>query len=150
MKRKMLIVFLVAFALVGIFQSPAHADSPNDILVVANKSVPGSSISSSELKAIFLKKKGRWKNGAKAIPINAKDGTALRKAFLQRLLNMEESRERSYWQEQKIRGGTMPPATFSNLLKAVFKVNGSVGYVFRSDYKEGVVKVLMVLAQDGL
>ncbi len=44
----------------------------------------------------------------------------------------------------------MPPATFSNLLKAVFKVNGSVGYVFRSDYKEGVVKVLMVLAQDRL
>ena len=61
---------------------------------------------------------------------------------------MEQSRERSYWQEQKIRKGLMPPATFSNLLMAVFKVNGSVSYVFRSDYKQGVVKILAVLASE--
>ena len=148
MKSKLLMISLLTFAFAGIFQSTAYAESPDDILIVANKSVPMDSISSAELKAIFLKKKSRWKNGSKTIPINAKDGTLLRKTFVQRLLNMEQTREKSYWQEQKIRKGTLPPATFSNLLKAVFKVNGSVGYVFRSDYKEGVVKVLMVLPQE--
>jgi ABC-type phosphate transport system substrate-binding protein len=148
MKSKTLVVLLLGFALTGVWQSTAHADSPDDILIVVNKSVPINSVSSAELKAIFLKKKTRWKNGSKAIPIHAKNGTPLRKAFGQRLLNMEQSREKSYWQEQKIRTGTLPPITFSNLLKAVFKVNGAVSYVFRSDYKEGVVKIIMVLASE--
>ena len=58
---------------------------------------------------------------------------------------MEESRERAYWQEQKIKRGTLPPAAFSSSLRAVFQIKGSVAYVFRSEYKEGVVKVLAVL-----
>jgi ABC-type phosphate transport system substrate-binding protein len=148
MKSKALVVLLLGFALTGAWQSTAHADSPNDILIVANKSVPINSISTAELKSIFLKKKGRWGNGSKAIPIHAKKGTTLRKAFNSRLLNMDQSREQSYWQEQKIRKGLMPPASFSNLLMAVFKVNGSVSYVFRRDYKQGVVKILAVLASE--
>jgi hypothetical protein len=148
MQSKTLMVVLLVTAFTVIWQSTAHADNPNDILVVANNSVPISSISTAELKSIFLKKKGRWKNGSKAFPIHAKEGTTLRKAFGQRLLNMELSRELSYWQEQKIRKGIMPPATFSNLLKAVYKVKGSVSYVFRSNYKAGVVKILAVLAYE--
>ena len=39
----------------------------------------------------------------------------------------------------------MPPFSFSDALRAVFKVKGAVGYVFRGDYKPGVVKIIMVL-----
>ena len=144
MKHTMLILFLVA-AITGVWQSSARAESPDDILVVANNALSVSSVSNAELKSIFLKERTRWRNGAKVIPIHAKEGTPLRRAFLRRLLNMEESRERAYWQEQKIKRGALPPAAFSSSLRAVFQIKGSVAYVFRSDYKEGVAKIVAVL-----
>ena len=147
MKHNILILLLAA-AIIGIGQSTAHAESPNDILIVANNSVKADSVSMAELKAIYLKERTRWKAGGRAIPIHAKEGTVLRRAFLQRLLRMEESRERAYWQEQKIKKGTLPPAAFSSSLRAVFQIKGSVAYVFRSDYKQGVAKVVAVLASD--
>ena len=147
MKHKTRVLLLVV-AITGLWQSTAAADSPDDILIVANKSVPLNTASNAELKAIFLKQKSRWKNGSKAIPVHAKKGTTLRSDFLKRLLNMEQSRERSYWQEQKIKRGVLPPPAFSNSLRAVFQISGSVSYVFRSDYKEGVAKILAVLESD--
>lgn len=147
MKHTIFVLFVVA-VISGAWQSTAHAERPDDILVVANNSLKADSVSTAELKAIYLKERTRWKTGGRAIPIHAKEGTALRRAFLQRLLRMEESRERAYWQEQKIKKGTLPPAAFSSSLRAVFQIKGSVAYVFRSDYKQGVAKVVAVLTSD--
>jgi len=139
-------IFLTLLLATMLLSLPAaSADSPNDILVVANKTVKVDAVSVAELKAIFLKKKVRWKTGLKAVPINAKDGTELKKEFLKRVFDMDQDLERSYWQDQKIRTGLVPPVTFRQLLKAVFNIRGSVSYVFRSQYREGVVKILLVL-----
>ncbi len=134
---------IIAISLV--LPSLARAESPDDILIVANFSVKIKTVSTAELKAIFLKKKVRWKTGLKAIPIHAKGGTLLKQEFLKRLMNMDEDLERSYWQDQKIRSGTVPPVAFRKALKAVFNIKGSVSYVFRSQYMKGVVKILTVL-----
>ena len=56
--------------------------------------------------------------------------------------------EDSYWAEAKIMKGMTSPPEFSNVLKAVFKVDFSIGYVFRKDYKEGVVKILRVIPKE--
>ena len=54
MKHTILTIIVVA-AITGFWQSTAHAESPDDILVVANSSLTMNSVSSAELKAIFLK-----------------------------------------------------------------------------------------------
>ena len=121
-----------------------RAESPNDIMVIANKSIRATEISADELKAIFLKKKESFAGG-KVVPINSKAGSPLRKAFQKRVVEMDGSAEASYWEEQKIKSGRTPPAEFSGTLKAVFSVKGSIGYCHRSEYREGVVNVLLVL-----
>ncbi len=135
------VLAVVAFTVSG--RAP-RADSPNDILIIANNSIAASSISADELKAIFLKKKGSFA-GSKVVPINAKSGSALRKAFQQRVVEMDESLEANYWEQQKIKTGLTPPVEFAGTVKAVFSVKGSIGYCLRSEYREGVVKVLLVL-----
>jgi hypothetical protein len=125
-------------------RSAPRADSPNDILIIANNSISASSISADELKAIFLKKKGSFA-GSKVVPINAKSGSALRKAFQSRVVEMDENLEANYWEQQKIKTGLTPPVEFAGTVKAVFSVKGSIGYCLRSEYREGVVKVLLVL-----
>ena len=104
-----------------------------------------STINMDELRDIFLKRRKNWDNNTKAIPINAPKGTELRLDFSERMLKMSDVQEGRYWQEQKIRSGNSPPAEFPVPLKAVFKLRGSVGYVYRADYREGVVNILLVL-----
>jgi ABC-type phosphate transport system substrate-binding protein len=136
---------LVAAACVALFSAPARADGPNDILVIANKAVGVDSITLDELKAFFLKQRTSWKGGEKVNPIHAAAGSPLRQAFLQRVLGMSQSQETEHWQSQKIRQGLDGPAELANTLQAVFRVKGGVSYVFRSQYKDGAAKILLVI-----
>lgn len=121
------------------------AQSPDDILIIANKSVHIDRLSLSDVQAYFLKLRQRWPDGNKVVPINAKANREARTAFVTRVMKMQPNKELAYWADQKIRLGQHPPVEFSNPLKAVFKLKGSIGYVFRSQYKEGVVKILAVI-----
>ncbi len=136
---------VVVLVVVLAVPSMAQTESPNDILIVVHKTVSVNGISQAELKNYFLKKKTTWKAGRRVIPIHAPRGSRVRKEFLRRALSMAEEEERIYWEKRKIQAGATEPVTFQNNLKAVFKIKGSLSYVFRSDYHEGVVKVLLTL-----
>jgi hypothetical protein len=138
-------VILVA-ALVAVFCRPvsAEAGDPNDILVIVNASLKLKSVSESDLRDIFLKKRTSWKSGVKAVPIHSKNAR-LRGDFLGRLLSMSASEEARYWQKQQIRSGDSPPASFGNTLEAVYRLKGAVSYVYRSDYRGGVATVVLTL-----
>lgn len=143
-QKKFIIAALLLLTIAPATISEAQ-DSPNDILVIANNNVPIDSISVGELKAMFMKRRTTWKNGDKAVPIHARDNSPLRRAFQEKVLGMTAGKERLFWQNQKIEHGITPPPEFANTQKAVFSVRGSVSYVLRSDYKEGVTKVLLVI-----
>ncbi|MCP4677428.1 MAG: hypothetical protein GY854_18315 [Deltaproteobacteria bacterium] len=138
---------IAALVLTGAFLAPrlSAADSPNDILVVVNNSVPVENIPADRVRNFFLKKAQRFKGGMKVFPVNAREGTDIRKEFRKRLLDMTANEETRYWQDQKIKGGITPPPELGNTQKAVFKIKGAVSYVFRSEYKEKTSKVVLVL-----
>jgi len=144
--KKHLILNLMALFL-SLITAPAEgqADDPGDILIVANKSVRVSSITVNEAKNLFLQKRTQWPGGAKAIPINAPQKAEIRAHFDERVLSMSLEDELVYWYKKKIQTGSSAPPEFTNPLKAVFRLKGAVGYVFRSQYREGVAKILLVL-----
>lgn len=140
------VLCVVALAgLLTVAPGPTAADSPQDILVVVNNSLPLDQVSVDDLRDLFLKRRLNWQQGGKAVPIHAPEGSSLRKHFVKRLMGMSVADELTYWQERKIKAGVTPPAEFGNTLKAVFKLKGAVSYVYRSEYKDGVAKVLLVL-----
>jgi len=122
---------------------PAAAESPDDILIIANPSLSAVSISKAEAREIFLRTKTDFR-GSRTTPIHASDGSVLRKTFSRKVLGMTEAEEKQYWEKVKIMEGKMPPASFSNTSKAVFKLKDSISYVFRKDYKN-VGKILLVI-----
>jgi hypothetical protein len=143
--KPFLIVVSTALALiVTTALSTSRAESPNDILIIANKSVNAKSISVDDLMAIFLRKMESF-GGGRVVPINAKPGTTTRKAFQTRVLGMDGTSESGYWEKQKIKSGLTPPVEFAETVRAVFHMKGSIGYCRRSEYREGVVNVLLVL-----
>jgi len=125
--------------------SPASSDDPEDILVIVNNAVGAKKAKVDEIREIFLKKRTNWPGGGTAVPVNAGEGTALRKEFRRRVLSMNAREEQDYWNDKKIKTGVSCPVEFGNTLKAVFKLRNSVSYVYRSQYREGVARVLMVL-----
>jgi len=143
--RKPILLLLTLMIALAAPLGVAEAEGPQDLLIVANNGVPVSELSIEEVKAIFLKQRKSWRAGSNAVPIHAKAGSALRGAFVNRVLGMTESEELSYWEGQKIRKGVEGPPEFANPLKAVFRIKGGISYVMRSDYKEGVAKILLVV-----
>ncbi len=137
---------IVACMFVSAVSLSVEADGPKDILIVANMAVPVNSISEAELMAIFLKQRTSWKNGDKVIPIHTKN-PKLKAQFLKRILGNTITEDDTYWQAQKIKHGTSPPHEFGNNLKAVFRLKGAISYIYRSDYKKNVVKILLTLPQ---
>ena len=141
--KKAVFLFFV-FAVLWLSTVPISAESPEDILVIANKSLTAKSISESEIRDVFLKKKESWHTGLPAIPVHAKNAT-LRNDFCQRLLKMNRSEETRYWQQYQIKTGKSQPGSFGNTLKAVYSLKGAVSYIYRSQYREGAANVLLVL-----
>ena len=143
---KQLLVLMLVVMMTSLWSDTARAESPNDLLIIANMGIPFDTIDSSDLRIVFLKKR-EFVGGKRIVPINASD-SKLRKTFQKKVLSMNDSEEKRYWQEQKVVNGIDPPASFITPLKAVFKIKGGISYVFRKDYKEGVAKVLLVIPND--
>jgi hypothetical protein len=145
--RRILKAFLpLLFLIAGAISADiARAENPNDILVIANLGVKANSVALDELKDMFLKKKTSWGSGDKVIPLNVSDNPKLRDEFRAAVLKMSSTEEQRYWQARKIKEGDSEPTAFGNIQKAVFKLSGSVSYVYRSQYKTGVAKIVLVV-----
>ncbi len=138
--------FVIAVALaLGVSSVAAPAESPQDILVVVNQDSEVQSITKDELRDVFMRRRMSWRSGERAIPINARENTAIRAVFRERVLGMNADEETRYWQDRQIRSGKTPPKEFGNPLRVVFKLHDAVGYAFRSDYKEEVGRVVLVV-----
>jgi ABC-type phosphate transport system substrate-binding protein len=121
------------------------AESPKDILIVANSAAGVNKVSLADVRDMFLKKRTSWPGGAKVVPVNINDGNGLRNDFRAKVLGMTSAQEKAYWQERKIKAGESTPSEFGDTLRAVFKLRGAIGYVYRSQFKEGTAKVLLVI-----
>lgn len=120
-------------------------ENPEDILIVANKTVPVDSLTMDDLRQIFLKRRKKWSGGHKIVPIHVKGDPALRERIRKELLSMTAAEEKDHWEDQKLRTGIKEPPEIRQNLRAVFSLKGSISYVYRKDYKKGVVKILAVL-----
>lgn len=144
MRNVIVITNILVFLLLPVMT--AWAEGPDDILVIANKGVALDSISKDTLADLFLKKKSVKDNGGNdLVPINAPDGSPLRDAWAKRVLGMDAGSEAAYWNKILVKSGTQAPKSLPNTMAAAFAVKSSISYIKRSDYKEGVAKVLAVI-----
>lgn len=144
-KRFFFAVLLGSALAVLFLPGTAAAESPDDILVVVNKSVTDQSVTLEELRAMFLKARVKWADGQKVRPIHAFSTERLRLDFNARVLRMALAEETSYWEEKKIKQGVLKPPAHKDPLVPVGKDSGTVGYVYRKDFREGDFRVLTVL-----
>jgi len=111
-----------------------------EYVVVANKTMK--SLSKSEIKTIFLKKR-TFINDKTLVPLNLQAQDTLRVAFEKELLKMSFGSLKTYWSKQHYLG-KRPPLTLKSQdsVKAfIKKVDGSIGYL-EKQYVDNDMKIL--------
>ena len=138
---KKILLPLIAVLLLA---SNAFAADGN-VVIIANKSVPVSSITSATLKLIYLGKKNTWSDGSVIVPVTLQSG-GTHEAFLSQFIEKSSSQYSSFWKQAIFTGeGTQPRsfATMSELVSYVANTPGAIGYVTAGASMEEV-KVLKV------
>lgn len=117
-----------------------------DFRVVANNSVPVSSLSKKAASDLFLKKTTKWDGGAPAVPADQLESSSVRQAFSKAVHGKTAAAVKSYWNQQIFSGRDVPPVekrSDAEVLAFVRSTPGAIGYVSQAAGTDGV-RVLTV------
>jgi TonB family protein len=143
--------FLVAGGkLISILTLTASLSPAGDIKIVANSSVSADTISTSELRRVYLETKISLADGTHVEPVLENGGPA-HHDFLQNYLGMSEDDLQTYYRTLLFTGkGSMPKKLGSDaeVVAYVARTRGAIGYVSSSANAEGV-KTLAIADSSG-
>lgn len=141
---------LKAFLVVGGWTILLGASAfAGDVKVIANPSVKADSISTRELKSLYLEEKSSF-NGTHVEPVIEKRGPA-HEAFLRDYIGQTDDELQKYYQTLVFTGkGLMPKTVGSDaeVVAYVAKTRGAIGYVGGGASMEGV-KTLAIADSNG-
>ncbi len=90
------------------------------------------SLSESELRAIYLKQRLYWGDGKPMVPVNRASGSAAREIFSRSIFRRDSRDLASYWNQRYFEAGDFPPATLDSdeaVLRFVATNSNAIGYV---------------------
>jgi ABC-type phosphate transport system substrate-binding protein len=122
------------------FVGCCSAANAQDVVLVANKGVPISTIREADLRALFRGTKTRFPDGSHAVPVTLKGGPA-HEVFLRNHLDESPADFQAQWRKAVFTGqGVMPKAFDSEaaLIEYVAATPGAVGYVSRISPQDNV------------
>jgi ABC-type phosphate transport system substrate-binding protein len=134
MMKKSQVLLMLALALA----TPAFAA---DFQVIANPSVPTSSLTKSAASAIFLKKTAKWEDGTPITVVDQMERSPVREAFTTFVHGKSVAAIKSFWQQQIFSGRDVPPLdepSDSQVLALVHSTKGAVGYISTKTQAAGV------------
>jgi len=114
-------------------------------IIIANNSIPESSLTSTDVKNIFLGKKTTWKNGKKITFVTLKNGE-LHKKFIRTYTKRNPSQFKNHWKKMLFTGKGVLPRSFStdeDVVKYVSENDGVVGYISK-EIKNDNIKIISV------
>jgi len=109
-----------------------------DIAVVASADSSAGSLSAKDVKKIFLGKKNTM------VPVDQKEGSAIRNDFYSKVANKDQAKMKAYWSKMLFSGKATPPDNVEgdDAVKAwLAKNKNGIGYI-DSGSVDGSVKVL--------
>ena len=110
-------------------------------VVIVNNANPVASLSTTELRRIFMKQSRMWPNGEPMVPVDWDSTHYLRAIFSKDVLSRSVREMQEYWVQQSMTQGLTPPSTQRSaraVLRFVASVPGAISYVPPSEVDETV------------
>ena len=109
-----------------------HALPPSGYQVIVNAANPVTTLPTSEVAKLFLKKTVSWPGGTVVQPVDLREDSDVRREFSKDVLGKDVSTVKGYWQERIFTGRGVPPiekATEAEALAFVAANHDAIGYV---------------------
>jgi ABC-type phosphate transport system substrate-binding protein len=136
---------LAASASIALLCAESYASA--EVVVIASKSAPVSSLSVEQAKSIFLKKVEALPDGSSVIAVDLPADNAVRDEFYEKATNKNANQVKAYWAKRIFTGKGTPndiQNSESSVKKWVASGGNHIGYV-SPDAVDGSVKVLLRL-----
>lgn len=114
-----------------------------ELLVIANKSVTQSTLTSQDIKDIFLGNKQYWNDKSKITVATLSEGDTAT-TFFKTYLGMSPKKYDGMWNEKLYTGGKFSPRLFKNpkqLIDFINQNSGAIGFIDSSSPAKDVVVV---------
>ncbi|TCK18488.1 hypothetical protein DFR30_1766 [Thiogranum longum] len=116
-----------------------------ELAVIVAPSVNIDSINAEQLERLYLNRADRFPGGVPLKPLDQRNDSEQRKAFVTRILGMSETELSEYWSRRMFSGKGHPPRTVENddaVIERVLADPGNIGYI-DGDSVDDRVKVLL-------
>lgn len=149
-KKKSLLSFAVIVLFITIVTTAATTGllrgADMNIKMVVNPANPISTLTTSQVADIFIKRVTKWPGGSAVMPVDQKRSSPTRKRFTESFLKQSLSAVDNYWQQMIFSGRATPPPELPGdleVIKYVMDNPGAIGYVTEVGSVRGI-KVLQV------
>ena len=135
--KKNIVMFITFLAICHALSAQVWA---GEVVIVVNKSNNLSSLSSSELKNIFLGKRSRWDDNSKIVIYCQRPGD-VNQTFVNDYVNKSPQQFYTYWKKMLFTGKGSPPIELNNdqdVLTFVSADQNAIGYISKSSVNESV------------
>ena len=132
---------LVTAALIVLLWTRHGSTEIIPFVVVVNTANPVKSLTTAELRRIFMKQSRMWPHGEQAVPVDWDSTHYLRAVFSKQVLNRSVREMAEYWVQQSMTQGLTPPSTqrsARSVMRFVASVPGAISYVPPSEVDETV------------
>lgn len=124
------------YLILGLILFSTYQVSANQLIIIANKSNPNTSISAKEAKTLYLKKiKSKWPQSGEAIvPVSINGNNDVKNAFNDKVLGMSENDVNRHFVQLQYSSAAKPPAKVSSeadLIQYVASNPGAIGYALK-------------------
>ncbi len=131
------LIFFISLSFLFSFQADALSA---DVLIIANKNTPVSSINERELRKIFLGKIVKWNNGT-PIHFAILENSDVHRKFLRTYILKSKTQYDNWWQRMLFAGKGYPPKKFETLealIKYLAETDGAIGYCDERTFLENI------------
>jgi ABC-type phosphate transport system substrate-binding protein len=118
-----------------------------ELVVIVNPKNPATSLTADQVSQVFLGRSSSFPGGGAAMPLDQKDGVALRDEFYTKVIDKNPGQVKAYWAKQMFSGKGSPPrelASSSDVKRAVAADPSAIGYVEKSAVDSTVKAILTV------
>jgi len=115
-----------------------------EIVVISNPSGPDS-ITTNEVRDLYLNRSKALPNGQNATPFELPEGNSARAEFHDKVTGRNDAQLKAFWSQQVFTGRGQPPAEAGNAtaMKAqVSSTPGAIGYIDSADVDSSVKVIL--------
>jgi hypothetical protein len=120
-----------ALAVAAVLTAFAGVARAEDVVVVGNPALPVDSVSTRDLKRIYVGEK-TFVGGVKVEPLDYTHAGPVAEAFLRAVVGMDATRFHAWWVKEVFHGGGIPPRRVEDpaeVLRLVASEPGAIGYV---------------------